>query len=87
MTDSVEQIEIMKKVDSDVENWWRSCLHLAPSHVTEIEKLSGHECFNSRSVLKETIAKLLFQLSGDSTRASTAKPYQGYAGSGSRPKK
>ena len=61
MTDSVEQIESMKKVDSDVENWWRSCLHLAPNHVTEMKKLSGYECFNSRSVPKDTIARLLFQ--------------------------
>ena len=61
MTDSVEQIESMKKVDSDVENWWRSCLHLTPSHVTEMKKLSGYECFNSRSVPKDTIARLLFQ--------------------------
>ena len=61
MTDSVEQIEMLNKVDSDVENWWRSCLHLAPNHVTEMKKLSGYECFNSRSVPKDTIARLLFQ--------------------------
>ena len=61
MTDSVEQIEMLNKVDSDVKNWWRSCLHLAPNHVTEMKKLSGYECFNSRSVPKDTIARLLFQ--------------------------
>ena len=61
MTDSVEQIEMLNKVDSDVENWWRSCLHLASNHVTEMKKLSGYECFNARSVLKDTLAKLLFQ--------------------------
>ena len=61
MTDSVEQIEMLLKVVSDVENWWRNCLHFTLNHVTEVEKFSGPECSNSRSVPKDTIAKLLFQ--------------------------
>ena len=61
MTDSAEQIEMLNKVDSDVEKWWKGCLRFAPNYVTDIAKLSGYECFNSRSVPKDTIAKLLFE--------------------------
>ena len=39
----------------------KSQLHFAPNHVTNIGKLSGYRCFNTRSVAKETIVKLLLK--------------------------
>ena len=64
-TDLAEQllIEIIKKVESDVENLWIavSVSLQIMSQILIIEKLLGHECFTSRSLPKDTIAKLLFE--------------------------
>ena len=59
MTDSMDTVEKLNKVEADAESWLKRCLDIVPG-VNHPNALDTDQCFTARNVSKETIGKLLF---------------------------